>query len=149
MPTPPPGGEIRARTRVERAPQKARREGDGRGVFRRFKRSDDRLLADAERLDDAAVGPEILGLQVVEQATALADHHEKATAGVVILQVSLEVLRQVRDALGEEGDLDLGRTGVLLVLLELPDHFLFRLFRDPVSIFTSLYPDAYLPRTVL
>jgi hypothetical protein len=38
---------------------------------------------------------------------------------VVVLLVHLEVLGQVVDAIGQERDLDLGGTGVAVVLLEL------------------------------
>ena len=52
---------------------------------------------------------------VVQQAAALADHLEEAAAGVVVLLVDLEVLGELSDALGEDGDLDLRGTGIRLV----------------------------------
>ena len=42
-------------------------------------------------------------------------HLQKTTAGVVILLVNLDVLSQLVDSLGENCDLYLGRTGILLV----------------------------------
>ena len=70
------------------------------------------LLADAELLDDAFVAIGIVLLQVVEQATALADEHEQAAARAVVFFVRLEVLRQLTDALTQQCDLDFGATGV-------------------------------------
>jgi hypothetical protein len=62
--------------------------------------------------DECAVALYIDAAQVVQQTTATADEHQQATAAVVVLLVHLEVLREVCDAVGEERDLHLGRTGV-------------------------------------
>ena len=75
--------------------------------------------AQAERVDQLAVAVEVLALQVIEQRAALADHLQQATPAVVVLVVVLQVLGQVRDALGQERDLNLRRTGVAWALLEL------------------------------
>src|SRR5512133_2302950 len=45
------------------------------------------LLPDAQLLDQGLVAPQILRLQVVQQAAALADHLQQAAAAVVILLV--------------------------------------------------------------
>src|SRR5689334_4115080 len=52
-------------------------------------RERDGLLADAERVDQLAVTIDVLRLEVVEQAAALADQLEETTARVVILRVGL------------------------------------------------------------
>src|SRR5262249_8342026 len=80
-----------------------------------------RSAPQAERIDQLAIAVEVLALQVVEQRAALADHLEEATPAVVVLVVVLQVLGQVRDALGQERDLNLWRTGVAWALLELRD----------------------------
>src|SRR5690606_11964012 len=67
-----------------------------------------------EALDEAAVAVDVDLLQVAEQATALADEEEQTTTAVVVVLVLLEVLGEVLDALREERDLHLGRTGVAL-----------------------------------
>ena len=41
----------------------------------------------------------------------MADHLQKAAAGMMVLLVHLQVFSQIVDSLGENGDLDLGRTG--------------------------------------
>jgi hypothetical protein len=70
------------------------------------------LLADAEFGDNALVALGIVFLEVVEQATPLADQHEKAAARAVVFLVRLEVLRQLTDTLAQQRDLDLGATRV-------------------------------------
>src|ERR1035438_7963360 len=64
------------------------------------------LLADAEFGNDRLVPLGIVFLEVVEQATALANQHEKPAARAVVFLVRLEVLRQLANALAEQSDLD-------------------------------------------
>ena len=75
----------------------------------------DDLLVDAQLGDQSAVTLDVLLLQVVQQTAALADHLEQATTRVVVLGIQLQVSGEVSDALGQDSDLDLGRTGVALV----------------------------------
>src|SRR5262245_51355768 len=56
------------------------------------------LSAKAEALDQLTVSADVLLLQVVQQASAPADHQEQTTAAVVIVLVGLEVLSQLVDA---------------------------------------------------
>src|SRR5215218_7986082 len=79
------------------------------------------LFADAEAADQLRVARRILRLQVIEQPAALADEHQQSTAGVVVLRVGLEMLGQVIDTLAENRNLHLGRPGVALVRLVVPD----------------------------
>ena len=74
-----------------------------------------RLLAQAEVSDHLAVAFDVLALQVVEEASSLADELEQAAPGVVVLWVCLEVVREVGDALCDEGDLNLGGACVCFV----------------------------------
>src|SRR5947209_5229718 len=83
------------------------------------------LLAEPEALDGRAVALDVLPLQVVEQAAAAADHLEQAAAAVVVLGVGLEVLGQLDDAMRQDRDLHLGRTGVALMRPVLVDDLLF------------------------
>ena len=52
--------------------------------------------------------------QVVEQPTTLADQQQQTTTAVVVVLVLLEVLGEVDDAVAQQRDLHLGRTGVTL-----------------------------------
>ena len=70
------------------------------------------LLADAEFRDDGLVTLGIVFLEVVEQATALADQHEKAAARAVVFLVRLEVLRQLANPFAKQSDLDLWAAGI-------------------------------------
>src|SRR5438034_5702499 len=73
----------------------------------------DRSLApQPEALDQRPVALYVLPPEVLEQAAALANHLEQATPGVMVLFVGPEVLGQLLDALGQQGDLNLGRAGV-------------------------------------
>ena len=101
-------GAMEPRTRASVYAWLARLEGLDTGAG-------EALLAQAEALDQALVAFLVLPLDVVEEVPAVADELEKATARVVVLLVFLEVLGEVRDALGHQRDLDLGGPGVLLV----------------------------------
>ena len=76
------------------------------------------LLAQVELFEDdlVAVGRGVL--EVIEEGAAFCHHHEEAAAGGMILDVGLEVLGELVDALGEERDLHISAAGVLLVDLE-------------------------------
>lgn len=64
------------------------------------------------------IGP----LQIIQKLTSSRDHFEQAAAGVVILFVNLEMLRQFVDALGEQRDLYLRRTSIRTMRLEISNY---------------------------
>src|SRR5215469_12974230 len=70
------------------------------------------LLADAELGDYGLVALGIVLLEVVEQAAALADQHEKTAARAVVFLVRLEVLRQLANPLAEQSDLNFRASGI-------------------------------------
>src|SRR5262249_27922439 len=74
-----------------------------------------RLLTETEPADDALVAFKVLALEVVEQASPLADHLHQAESRVVVLRVAAEVAGEVLDPLGEAGDLDFRGAGVGVV----------------------------------
>ena len=76
------------------------------------------LPTDAELLDELLVARLVLALQVVEEAAAVLDLAEEAVAGRMVLLVRLEVGGERLDLLGENRDLDFGRTRVAVVTLE-------------------------------
>src|SRR5260221_10571997 len=83
------------------------------------------LLADAEFANDCFVALGIVSLEVVEQATPLADQHEQAAARAVVLLVRFEVVRQLANAFTDNGDLNLGTPRVSRVrLILVNDRFL-------------------------
>lgn len=78
-----------------------RRNGDSEG-----------LLTDAQSLNDGLITLGIVIFQVIKQAATLADHHEKASTGSVVLFVRSEVVGKLDDPFAKNSDLDLRATGV-------------------------------------
>ena len=70
------------------------------------------LLSDAELGDNGAVALDVLGHQIVQHLAALTDHLQQAAAAVVVVDVDLQVLGELLNPGGEDGDLDLGGAGV-------------------------------------
>jgi hypothetical protein len=66
------------------------------------------LFADAELRNNGLIPFRVVLLQVIEQATAPAHHHEKSAARAVIFLVRFEVFRQLANALTQQRDLNLG-----------------------------------------
>ena len=78
-------------------------------------------MTEAEFADQGAVTIDVGALEVAEKTAALADHHEEAAAGVVILAVLAKVTGEVVDARGQQGDLNLGRARVAILVAVLAD----------------------------
>jgi hypothetical protein len=70
------------------------------------------LLADTEFRNYGLIPLGIVFLQIVEQATPLADQHEKPAARAVVFLVRLEVLRQLANAFTQQRDLDFRAPGI-------------------------------------
>src|SRR5205809_3667333 len=73
------------------------------------------LLADSESFNDSAIPIGILGLQVIKKPTALAHHLEKPSAGMMILRMDFEMLRQISNSFTQDGNLNLGRTRICIM----------------------------------
>ena len=91
----------------------------------------------AEALDEVTVVLDVVLLDVGEETTTLADQHEEAATGVEVLLVGLHVLGELLDAGGQDGDLDLGGTGIVLVLAVLLDELGLLLLGDHALIHLS------------
>src|SRR6266851_7783981 len=65
------------------------------------------LSPETQLRDQRSVAPHVGAVQVVQQSATLADQQQQTAARVVVLLVGPEVLRELRDALGEDGNLDL------------------------------------------
>lgn len=79
------------------------------------------LFTKSELLDESRVTIRVGVAKVIEEAVTLADENEEGASCARVLRIALEVERQILDALGQEGDLDFGRAGVLFVLSEILD----------------------------
>ena len=90
------------------------------------------LLADAELFDQLRVDVDVFALEIVEQATTLTDQLEEAAPGVMILDVGLEMLCQVADALAEQCHLNFRGTRIRIVFAERADNFTLTFIRQHV-----------------
>src|SRR5688572_2047591 len=77
------------------------------------------LFPQAQTVDQLAIGVRIVSLEVVEQLAPAADHPQQPPTRVVVLDMGLEVLGEIRDTRGEQRDLNLRRSGVALGALVL------------------------------
>ena len=97
------------------------------------------LLSQAELADDRAVTLDVVLLQVVQQTSSATDHLLKTAAAVEILLVSLEVLGQVSDAVGQNSNLYLGRTCVALVGSVLLDNVVLEFLLHGIFTFQKIF----------
>jgi hypothetical protein len=79
------------------------------------------LSAVIQLLDNLVVFLELVVLEGGQVFAAAVGQHDETAARVEILPVGAQVLGEMRDAGGEESDLDFGRTGVRGAELELFD----------------------------
>src|SRR5271165_169034 len=93
-PTPPPGREVETHQ------------------YRRPFAWGSPSAADAQTLDESFIALFVLLLDVIEKRAPLRHHFEQAAAGVVVLDMGLEVTGQIGDPLGENRNLHLGRPSV-------------------------------------
>jgi hypothetical protein len=85
------------------------------------------LLANAEFLDYVLISLGIVVLEVVQQATTLANHHQETAAGGVILLVRLKMVRQFTDPFAEHSNLHFRTAGIAIVGAEPGNDVLFSL----------------------
>jgi len=86
------------------------------------------LPAQLELLGKLVVTIRVCIVEIIQETTALSDHLEQATTGAVILLVDLQVLGQLVDALGQERNLNVGRTGVFFMQAHVFDRGFFVCF---------------------
>ncbi len=99
-----------------------------------------KLLTDTAAFDNRTVAFNIVLEKVVEELSSLTDHLLHTSAAVVVLGVLLKVLGEFRDSLGEDSDLNFGRTGVAFVNREgLDDVLLVFLCDHGVSPFKKYF----------
>src|SRR5512137_1164272 len=79
--------------------------------------------ADAELLDQVFVARFVGATQIIEQLAALAHHLEQPATGMVVLDVGLEMLGKIVDALGQNRHLDFRRPGISRLLGIRLDYF--------------------------
>lgn len=72
------------------------------------------LTTDAELFDQSLVPFEVPRVQVIKQAATLANQAQQSAARMMVLCVRLQMPGQLFDSRREDGDLDFGRTAVVL-----------------------------------
>ena len=72
----------------------------------------DELATQSVNGEDRAIPLDVVFSDVVKEPTSLADHHEQATTGVVVVLVFLEVVVEIGDSRRKDRDLHLGRSGI-------------------------------------
>lgn len=73
-------------------------------------------------MDQGLISLVIVFLEIIEKPPPLSHEFQEAPAGVVILDMNLEVLREVLNALTEQSYLHLRRAGICLMESELLNH---------------------------
>jgi hypothetical protein len=86
------------------------------------------LLSQAKLLDQGPVTVDVFVLQVVQEAPALTHQLDQTPTGMVVLGMDLKVVRQVTDALAQDGHLDFRGAGITLMQPVAINNLLF-LFR--------------------
>lgn len=87
-----------------------------------------RLLSQTELFDDGTVTGDVLLLEIVEKVSSVTDHLQKASSRVMVVVVGAQMLGERVDTGGQNGDLNLGRTGVAFVRMVLFDDLLLNFF---------------------
>ena len=70
------------------------------------------LLTQAESLHDGTIAVDVVLVEILQHLATTADELGQRAGGAVVLVVLLQMLRQVLDAIGEQGNLALCRTRV-------------------------------------
>lgn len=110
-----PNGNISKRTREQRLERREATRGSDRLLEK------ERLFAKAQLREQFSILVNVLTLHVIEKLTTAAGHLEKSPTAMEVLAVGAQVIGQMVDAGSEQCDLDLGRAGILVVVLELCD----------------------------
>lgn len=81
------------------------------------------LPTQAQLGNDFAIALDVASLDVVEKTTTPPDHHQKSTTTVMVVRVGLEMLGEMVDAIGQQGNLHFGGASVGSVRTMLGDRF--------------------------
>ena len=82
-------------------------------------------MAQFEFLGNGLIPTHIGILEVIQQSTPLANHHQQAAARAMVLFVLLKVFGQVIDALRQQRNLNIRRTGILFMQLKIANRLCF------------------------
>jgi hypothetical protein len=91
----------------------------------------EQLLAQAKAINNLAVPIRVTPVEIVQEPPALVDHHDQPPPRRMVLNVGLEVRRQVVDPLAQKRNLHFGRARILYMSPELFDQHSFRCAQVP------------------
>jgi hypothetical protein len=86
------------------------------------------LLSNAQSINKRPIPGMINAAEVIQQPTPTPDQLQQSSAGMMILLVSLEMLGQVGNAVGQYRNLNLRRSGIFFMPPMLGDQRCFRFF---------------------
>jgi hypothetical protein len=92
-------------------------------------------VAQLELLGDRLITRQVGVMEIIQQSATLADHFEQTTAGTAILDVFLQMIGQVIDALGQQSDLHVSGSSVALVQPEACYRLSFFHIFDSINFF--------------
>ncbi len=95
----------------------------------------EQLLAQAKAINNLAVPIWVTPVEKVQEPPALVDHHNQPAAGRMVLNVRLEMRRQVVDPLAQKRNLHFRRARILYMSPELFDQHSFRCAQVPSPSF--------------
>ena len=87
-----------------------------------FFNSSYRLLTQAESLDEFTITIDVLVVKILKELTTATYQLGQRTSSTEVLVVLLQVLSEVLNAISEQGNLALNRTGILGVLAVLAEN---------------------------
>jgi hypothetical protein len=96
----------------------------------------ERLLTNVQLFEDRFVPLGIFIFQKIQQTPTLANHFQKSATGMMVLCVTLEMLGERIDSLGEDGYLNFGRARIRRMSLVRADDFRLALFRQHETLFS-------------
>ena len=79
-----------------------------------------RLFSDTQTLNNGSVSLDVLLLDVIQKPASLSNELQEASAGMMILLVHLEMLRQVFNSTAQKRNLYLRRSRIRLVVTGIP-----------------------------
>ena len=83
------------------------------------------LLSQAQFFNNGTIPCDVVFLQVTEQISSVTYHFQQTASAVMVLVIPFQMLVEIIDTLGQNGNLYLGRTGVSLMRCICLDDLLF------------------------
>jgi hypothetical protein len=77
-------------------------------------------------------------VEIIQQTTALADHHQQSAAGTVVLDIFLQMLSEMINSLRQKGHLHVGGPCVLVVQLKARYRLSFFHIFDQINSFEGI-----------